>query len=619
MNKKPIITGLIVLILLSGIIFLLAYRANQELEIMVTEQFNNQQLILAGKIAEDLRSHFHFLESALITYKHGVNSNFGDSRLQGESRGRFDILKEWQVLALGVLHGSHEQSLVASSPDIRSWEDMGIEFPGNDFTDWMESNDKGRVFYGQTIKPAEGPFAGIFVMLMAMSMESENNAGRFINTGDDPRAVFMLVNASKVAARHAHGVVSGKTGYPWVINQQGYFLYHIEEDFLGRDSFTVRRERNPDISYDRINRLVEEKLLQGHEGMDWYVSGWHREAVTRMDKLFAYSPVIFSPEHESQPNLWSVGLAAPTADVYGLIQPIVIRQWIVAGLFLLIVASGFLGLYLLSLRWNQVLALKVEEKTRHLVHSQDLLQKEKEKVELSMENLVKAQEKLVQSERFAAIGEAAAHLSHEIKNPLMLMAGFARQVNRALPVDSPEKKKLDIIAGEAQRLEKMLNEVRDFTRPHVPKKELFDISKIINDTRNLLSTELDSGKIICRLKLSPDLPLVLIDQSQIKQVLLNLMKNALEAMPEGGSLTVSSWVDNSRVWISVQDTGEGISEDKIKNVFSPFFTTKDKGTGLGLAVCFRIVQDHGGEVFVESKEGQGSTFSFFLPVSSESR
>ncbi|MFW5730006.1 MAG: two-component system sensor histidine kinase NtrB, partial [Desulfonatronovibrionaceae bacterium] len=217
--------------------------------------------------------------------------------------------------------------------------------------------------------------------------------------------------------------------------------------------------------------------------------------------------------------------------------------------------------------------------------------------------------------RFAAIGEAASHLSHEIKNPLMLMSGFARQISKSLPQDDPNQNKLEIISQEALRLEKMLNQVKDFTRPQMPSKEKGQINDIIRETFELVSQELDMSKIHCTLQLNPDLPEARFDKSQMKQVLINLFKNAWEAMPEGGTITIFTDYNKERIRVTVQDSGTGIPPDKIKIIFSPFYTTKDKGTGLGLAVTYRIIQDHKGEVTISSQPGQGSSFTFYLPRS----
>jgi len=619
MNKKLILPAAVLLVFLYIVIGSLAYKASQELEEVVTDQFNQQQLILAGKIADDIRNHCQFLETALTTL-----SRHAGERPEPPSRdylhSTFELLKDWHVLSLGIDPDGRDNSLFESKREISSWKEMGVDFPEAEFERWLDSGPEEQIFFSRTFRPDQGPFAGTWVMFMARPLYSRVEDPDFSSPGaspDGPAVAFFLVNAMEVSGEYAHGVVSGKTGYSWVINEKGYFLYHIEEDFIGRNSFTVRHDRNPHISYERVNYLVKEKLLQGQEGANWYISGWHRDQIAEMKKLIAYSPIIFSPGNSADLHLWSVGVAAPNDEVWGLMHPVVIRQWLVAGLFLLGATLGLFALYFVSLRWNHALTRKVDEKTRHLTHSQELLFQEKQKVEQSMEELVKTQQKLIQAERFAAIGEAAAHLSHEIKNPLMLMAGFARQVRRKLPGNSPENEKLGIISKEALRLEKMLIEVRDFTRPHKLQIDKHRINRLISDVLKIFEDEMQRLNIRCTLDLQADLPPVDMDRDQIQQVLINLIKNSMEVMPEGGVLIISSGLESGRIRTSVQDSGVGIPPDKMKNIFSPFFTTKDKGTGLGLAISYRIVQDHGGDIFVDSEPGKGTRFTFYLPLNGD--
>jgi two-component system, NtrC family, sensor histidine kinase HydH len=612
MTRKTILASLLFLIFLSSLVFIMAYRANQELSEMVTGQYNDQQLTLARKIAQDIESHFAFLETALVTYsRHALE---GDPGVQ--SRHHFQILKDWQILGLGILYENSRDSMLISSPALESLDELGLEIPRKKLLELISLHEQGSFFYSQTIKPAAGPFDDSRVILMATPGRYAPGSEIPQDALNNPPLTFFIVDAYQVARRYSHGVVSGKTGYPWVIDDQGFFIYHVEEDFLGQNSLTIRQEKNPAISYQRINDLTRQKLLQGEEGTDWYISGWHRDVITEMKKLVAFSPVKFPPgtSGDSRQNVWSVGLAVPETEVYGLIQPMVLRQWAVTGLFIIIIFSGLLILYLISLRWNRVLSQKVDEKTRHLVKSQDLLRKEKEKVELSLQALVEAQQKLVHTERLAAIGEAAAHLSHEIKNPLMLMAGFARQVARSLPENDPNQEKLGIISEEAKRLENMLIQVRDFTRPQQLRKEKAQINDLILETTKLVQEKLDMDNIRVSLNLFPELPEAYFDQAQIKQVLLNLIKNAWEAMPVEGSISITTGVEKNRIMVSIEDTGAGIPEDKLKEIFNPFFTTKDKGTGLGLAVIQRIVQDHQGDIRVDSEPGRGSRFIFYLPL-----
>jgi len=619
MNKNLILSGFGLLVLLYIIIGSLAYRATQELEAVVTDQFNRQQLILTGKIADDIRRHCQFLETALTTLSRHAGETFPEQPSREYLNSTFEILKDWHVLSLGIAPEDPDESLAAYPTDFFSWEKMGVDFPHAEFELWRDSGPEEQIFFSRTFRPDQGPFAGTWVMIMARPLPQGIEGYPEPAASDRvPPAAFFVVDAMKVSRDYAHGVISGQTGYPWVINERGYFLYHIEDDFDGQNSFTVRHERNPDISYARINMLVSQRLLRGEEGTDWYISGWHREVYTEMKKLFAFSPVFFTgPENEQDMHLWSVGLAAPTDEVWGLIQPIIIRQWFVAGLFLVGATLALFTLYYISLRWNYALSRKVEEKTEHLTKSQELLLQEKQKVEQSMQELVETQQKLVQSERFAAIGEAASHLAHEIKNPLMLMAGFAGQVKRSLHENSQDREKLDIIVQEAQRLENMLIEVRDFTRPHKLHKESCQINDLISQTVNIFENEMKAGQVQYRLDLSRDLPLVSLDRDRIKQVLLNLIKNSLEAMPEGGTLTIGSQRINRRVRIWVEDNGPGIPEEKMKNIFSPYFTTKKKGTGLGLAVSYRIIQDHDGDIFVDSEAGRGTRFTFYLPLAED--
>ncbi len=243
-----------------------------------------------------------------------------------------------------------------------------------------------------------------------------------------------------------------------------------------------------------------------------------------------------------------------------------------------------------------------------------IAEQQSKEANLAVEELIETQQKLIQSERFAAIGEVASHLSHEIKNPLMIMAGFARQVQCSLPGDSPEEEKLSIIIQEALRLEKMLYEVRDFTRPRTLKKEPVQINQLISETIKIFANELQASNVTCKLDLSPALPLMCIDKDQIKQVLINLIKNSVEVMPGGGVLTIGSGLKSLFVRIWVEDTGPGIPSEKKKKIFSPFFTTKKKGTGLGLAVSYRIIQDHAGDIIVDSKPGLGAKFILYLPL-----
>jgi signal transduction histidine kinase len=215
------------------------------------------------------------------------------------------------------------------------------------------------------------------------------------------------------------------------------------------------------------------------------------------------------------------------------------------------------------------------------------------------------------------VGEAAARLAHEIKNPLLVIGGFVAQVRRKLPPGGKEEEKLRIVEEEAARLEAMLREVQGFTRQPAPRKERLGLNAIVDEIVGLMEPHLKEKGIACGAVLGPDLPETDFDPAQVKQVLLNLVKNAAEASAEGGRIVLRTWKEPGRVRVSVADTGSGMSEEVAGRAFSPFYTTKDKGSGLGLAVSFRIVQDHDGEIGLETAEGKGTTVTVSLPLPAE--
>jgi signal transduction histidine kinase len=198
------------------------------------------------------------------------------------------------------------------------------------------------------------------------------------------------------------------------------------------------------------------------------------------------------------------------------------------------------------------------------------------------------------------------------------MGGYAKRILRLLKQDLPDEEKIvtsaEIIQRESERLEKILSNVMDFTRPSKYIKEFNDINSIINDTYTLFKNYIFEKKISVSLILKKDLPLVKSDFNQMKQVLLNLVQNALDATPEGGEINLVTENDDEYVYIYVRDTGSGIKEEDPNIVFEPFFTTKITGIGLGLANVKKIIKDHKGKIRVYNREAGGCEFVIRLPL-----
>lgn len=234
----------------------------------------------------------------------------------------------------------------------------------------------------------------------------------------------------------------------------------------------------------------------------------------------------------------------------------------------------------------------------------------------SREELSRMYEKNLRAERLATIGKGAAHIAHEIKNPLMLIGGFSKQVFESLGPEDPNRKKLKIVTDEIKRLESLLVDVSDFARMAQPQKSIENINNVALDVYNLMSEELQKQGIEFTKSLRSDIPANSFDPRQIKQVLINLAKNAVEAMPQGGKLDITTDMEGQMIKFIVTDTGKGIPGEKLQDIFNPFVTTKPKGTGLGLAISRKIIEDHGGTIEIKSKIGEGTTCIVKLPITS---
>jgi len=225
------------------------------------------------------------------------------------------------------------------------------------------------------------------------------------------------------------------------------------------------------------------------------------------------------------------------------------------------------------------------------------------------------QEKVLQNEKLAVLGQMAAHISHEIKNPLMVIGGFARQVRENF--DGPREKnleKLQIVIDEIKRLEEFLVEVGRYGKFAEPRLTLGELNDLIAETCRFLTPVLEEKGIALILDLAPSLPPLAFDRDHIRQVLLNIAKNSLEAMEGEGTLTVVSQEDDGHILVHITDTGSGIPPEVLSRIFQPFFSTKPRGSGLGLAIAQQIMAAHQGEIHLESQVGRGTrvTLAFKL-------
>lgn len=236
-------------------------------------------------------------------------------------------------------------------------------------------------------------------------------------------------------------------------------------------------------------------------------------------------------------------------------------------------------------------------------------------------------ERMKERDRLAALGQMAAGLAHEIRNPLGSIKGAAQYLQpvEGRPPEGSTREFLGIIVEEVDRLNKIVSQFLDYARPYRGEQSPLDVNDVVRKTMNLFEKERSGTRVEIAMNLLDGLPPVRADAQQLRQVFLNLSINAFDAMPEGGRLQVSTSLRRSTrrgataafLEVRFRDDGVGIPPADLRNLFIPFFTTKDKGTGLGLPISQRIIENHGGTIEVRSQPGSGATFTVLLPVEAD--
>ncbi len=242
------------------------------------------------------------------------------------------------------------------------------------------------------------------------------------------------------------------------------------------------------------------------------------------------------------------------------------------------------------------------------------------RLEMKSEELRKTQEQLVQAGKLASTGQLAAGVAHELNNPLTTVSGYAQLLLKHLNKKDPNYKKIEAMAEESQRCKAIIKNLLDFSRPPARKDyQTLNLNIPLKNTLSLVEEQMRLQNIKIIKNLDSHLPRIKANPSQLEQVFMNIVSNALDSMPNGGELrTVTRKIDNG-VGITFTDTGCGIKSENLDKVFNPFFTTKrpGRGVGLGLSVSYGIIREHGGEIGIESEEEKGSTFTISFPINKE--
>lgn len=242
------------------------------------------------------------------------------------------------------------------------------------------------------------------------------------------------------------------------------------------------------------------------------------------------------------------------------------------------------------------------------------LQKSTEELSKVYRELQDSFEQLKRADRLSAVGQLSAGLAHEIRNPLASIEGAVDVLEKDQGSGDRKAEFLSIIKKECRRLNGLLSNLLDFARPRQPRIKVMHVRKVIDSVVSLAAHTGERKGVSIQVRVPEDLPTIKGDIEQLQQVILNLTLNAIQAMPEGGNITLAAEQANEQFAIRVVDEGSGVEEEDVDRIFDPFYTTKPAGTGLGLAVAHQIIRQHGGVIKAERNPEKGMTFSVLLPL-----
>jgi len=245
-------------------------------------------------------------------------------------------------------------------------------------------------------------------------------------------------------------------------------------------------------------------------------------------------------------------------------------------------------------------------------------QQMEEKIQKTTADLRKTEAQLIRSEKLAALGQLAAGIAHEIRNPLTSINILIHSLTKYFHSEDSHREDLNVIEEEIDRINQILDRFLRFAKPAPPLLERTEVASIFEETLQLIRPRMEKQRVHVQKELQ-DLPMILMDREQIKQVALNLLLNAVQAMPKGGTLMLRGQNSKDGQWItiSIQDSGVGVPNEDMNKLFDPFFSTKEGGIGLGLSIAHRIIDQHHGKIEVESDPGKGTLFTIWLPIHNE--
>ena len=707
----------VMMTLLMGTVLILGWLSSVKVKETVTEDFNQQQLVIARHAASQIENRLEALKRELFLLSLSPSIQYAESAwMCNRMEIAFSSIREEGTIEIrfvqdGIQKTFHVLGEHDCNPGIPNKKEL-------DHLEWAKKEtNKGHILLTSVSSiPQEDrslrPIMEIAIPVWQVSVDQSHPVALNKFSG----VLLFTIDLSILMGNVTKEIRSGKTGYSWIIDENGTFLYHQEKSFIGQNAFEARKGKKPTISFDRINQIQKDKMLKGEEGTSWYISGWHRGIEGEIKKLIAYTPIRLD---DTKSRIWSVAVVAPVSEVEGAIHAIQIRQFSLQTIIFFVILFGGLFVNFMILSWSNTLEQEVTKKTIELKKSEQRYRSLVENAEdiiftvdyngnfisinkyganffnrteedvighnasefftwpssevliLMIQNVFDSKESKqithmviigdrqywfntnfrrlwdeagniyavlgisrdvterkqmeehsFYTEKLASMGTLAAGVAHEINNPLGVILGFTDLLLEKFPPDSEEYDLLKTIENQGNNAKRVVENLLNFARHKEHAEEIIDVNKNLQTVLSVMNNTLLLNKISIKQDLQENLPLIIADSGELQQVFFNIINNAIHAMKDGGSLTITTKAINSEnVEIRFADTGHGIKQEHRKRIFDPLFTTKEvgKGTGLGLSVSYGIVTKHGGTITFESKtkeeSGQpGTTFIITFPA-----
>ena len=357
----------VVLAVLLGAVLILGWMSSREIAEVVTEDFNGQQLVLAKHTASQIENSLGKLKREISLLSLSPSVQYVEAIFMSKRIGyAFSSIKDEGALEIRFIEDRRPKAHVVDSSGYQSMQPHPEDM---DYLKWARAEgNKGNVLITHILPAVYGGHYMKLVLRMVVpvwqvSVDETHRVAQNKFSG----ALILVVDVTRLIGRVTEGIRSGKTGYAWVINENGAFLYHPESEFIGKNAFEARAEKRPAISFTRINEIQREKMLTGMEGASWYISGWHRGKEEQMKKLIAYAPIHMPAGGK---RIWSVAVVAPVSEVEGTIHSIHIRQFSLQAVVVAAILFGGGLVIFMVVNWSNSMEMEVDRKTKELKKSE---------------------------------------------------------------------------------------------------------------------------------------------------------------------------------------------------------------------------------------------------------